>query len=80
MRRGREGGKYWLCCQEVADGMEGLADGKATFFLDLEKTLADKSGKRRPELFEKNGHWLNLAGYQEAGKILPKTLKDILGK
>ncbi len=80
MRRGREGGGYWRRSQEVADGMEGLADGKATFFLDLEKALSGKSGKRRPELFEKNSFSFNAAGYEETGKILARTLRDILGK
>ncbi len=80
MRRGREGGEYWRRSQEVADGTEQLADGEATFFLDLERDLADKIGKRRPEIFEKNSFSFNAAGYEEAGKILARTLKDILGK
>ncbi len=79
MRRGKEGGTYWQRSEDVAKGMAGLADGKGVFFVDLETALADPRGKRRPELFEKNSFAFNAAGYREAGKVLAKAVKDILG-
>ncbi len=79
MRRGKEGGDYWRRSEEVARGTQELADGKMIFFLDLEINLADKGGKRRPELFEKNSFSFNKAGYKEAGNLLKGTFCDILG-